>query len=453
MAAAVLAAAYATQGADFNVRDFGARGDRTANDAGAIQRAVDACAAAGGGVVRVPTGQYLCGTVRLAGRVDLRLDPGAVLCASTRREDYPPGHRHLLEADGATEVTVSGGGILDGQAGGDLGRRWGAPETADFRTGILLFEHCTNAIVRDIAVLRSDSWTLHFKRCEGVTVEGVTISNNYRRLNSDGIDPNSCRHVRIRRCRITAGDDAIVLKTTAPFPCEDVEVSDCTLESATAALKIGTESQGDFRRIVFRDCVITNSPVGVGLYLKDGATMEDITASNLVLRMCGPAFHDVAPLYADIERRNPNSKIGRIRNLSFRNIAIETGTGLLFQGMPESPIENLSLAGIRVTVETADDYAKRKKPVGGRRTTRDERDTCFARLPAYAAFAHIRGLTVDGFEVRIAGGAFRDFPRCAAALRNVEGGTLRHVRREPGAEAGASPGVVDVQGCRDLKVE
>ncbi len=286
---ACLGLSLAAAGQDLDVRDFGAKGDKKANDRDAIQKAVDACAAAGGGTVRIPAGEYLSGTIRLAGRVTLRLEKGATLYASTDPRDYGEGRRaNLLSADGAEGVAVVGEGTLHGQAEADFGARWGAPEKADFRTGILLFQNCRNVVLRGFRVLYSDAWTLHLKRCEGVVIEDVTIENNYRRLNSDGIDPNSCRNVRIRRCRVKAGDDAIVLKTTEPFPCEDVEVSECELESATAALKIGTESRGDFRNIVFRDCVIRNSPVGVGLYLKDGAVMEKVTARNLKMSMCDP---------------------------------------------------------------------------------------------------------------------------------------------------------------------
>jgi hypothetical protein len=198
--------------------------------------------------------------------------------------------------------------------------------------------------------------------------------------------------------------------------------------------------------------VIRNSPVGVGLYLKDGAVMEKITAANLKMEICGPAFHDVAPLFIDIERRNPDSKAGKVRDVTFRDIEITAGTGLLLQGMPESPIENLTLSNITLHVEKADDYAKRKKPVGGRRTTHDERDTCFARLPAYAAVAWVKGLTVDNFQVRIGAEASKAYDRSALAVRHVEGGTLRGVRRVPAPEPGALPDV-DLRECRDLKTE
>jgi len=98
-------------------------------------------------------------------------------------------------------------------------------------------------------------------------------------------------------------------------------------------------------------------------------------------------------------------------------------------------------------VTQADDYAKRKKPVGGRRTTHDERDTLFARLPTYFAFAHIRNLKLDNIMVDIAPAAFAQFDRSAVSGREITGGSIRNVRRVPGD--GRAP-VVDLQNCRDV---
>ncbi|MCX5684540.1 MAG: glycosyl hydrolase family 28 protein [Planctomycetota bacterium] len=399
-------------------------------------------------------GDYLSGTLRLASGVTLRIDKGATLWASTDPKDYQGSKTsgHFLVADKVQRVAVVGEGTINGQGTADYGARWGAPDKPAFRTGILLFTECTDVTIRGVTVLYSDSWTLHLKRCEGVTIEGVTIRNNPKRLNSDGIDPNSCKRVRITNCNITTGDDSIVLKATEAFPCEDVVVTGCTLESTTAAIKLGTESVGDFRDIRFENCTIRNSPVGVGFYLKDGATMERVVAKNIKMEMCDPTYHDVAPIFMDIEKRRPDSKIGRIRDVTMENIDIRTGTGLLIQGMPESLIENLTLRNITVRVDRPDDYAKRKKPVGGNRTTHDERDTCFARLPSYAAIANVKGLTLEGLSVIIAGEAMKAFPRSALVLRNVEGGVVRGVRREP-AEAAGAPPALDTQGCREVRVE
>ena len=217
--------------------------------------------------------------------------------------------------------------------------------------------------------------------------------------------------MKISRCHIVCGDDAIVLKSTEPLPCEDIEVSDCVLESATAGLKIGTESKGDFRNIRFRNCKIVNTPVGVGLYIKDGAVVQNVVAENIEMSLSGPTHHTTVPLFIDIEKRNADSKIGAVRDVVFRDIHITGGAGVLLQGMPESLLQNVTLKDITFDSKDVQDYAKRSKPVGGHRTTRDARDTLYARAATWAAVANVKGLIVDGFHVNIAAEDSKRFPR------------------------------------------
>ena len=403
----------------YNVRVFGAKGDKQANDTRAIQQSIDAAAKQEGGVVVFPKGDYISGQLTLPSDSNLTLEEGATLLASTDPRDYHAGTRSgtLFFANGAENITIKGAGCIDGQATGDLGKRWGAPEPSSvpFRTHLLAFDRCRNVLIKQVSFVNSDSWTLHLKRCSNVAISKVKIHNNYRRLNSDGIDPDSCSGVIINDCDIVTGDDAIVLKTTGPEACSDIIVSNCRLESATAALKLGTESHGDFRNIRFEHCIIRNSPVGVGLFLKDGATMENIVARDLSMTMNNGPTHSVAPIFIDIEKRKPESKIGIIRNITFENVDITTGAGLLLQGMPGSPLHRITLRNITLEVHDPLDYSARRKPVGGSRTTKDERDTLYAREPTYVALAHIEGLTVQNLAVNLSSADFQLYPRSALA--------------------------------------
>ncbi|HUU91981.1 MAG TPA: glycoside hydrolase family 28 protein [Phycisphaerae bacterium] len=436
-----------------NVRDFGAKGDRQTLDHAAIQAAVDACHKAGGGTVVLPPGDYLAATIRLRSGVTLRIDKGATLWASTDPAHYGgAGRANLLVADDAKDVAVVGAGTINGQGTADYGSRWGAPKKPAFRTGILLFAGCHNVSVTGVTIRDSDAWTLHFKRCENVVVDRVTIRNNYRRLNSDGIDPNSCKHVRITNCDIRAGDDCIVLKTTEPYPCEDVVVRDCVLESAASAIKLGTESHGDFRDIVFENCVIRNSFTGIGFYLKDGGTMERVRFRNISIETPPKGVRTVTPVFLDIERRHKDSKAGTIRDVTFENLDVRSGSGILIQGMPESPIQDLALRNVRFRVEKADDYSDRKKPVGGRRTLSDQRDTCYARLPSYVTLAHVKGLVLENVEVTVSAQACGEYDRSAVCVRALDGGVLRRVVRRPPPQSGQMA-AIDIQDCRNVRVE
>jgi len=160
----------------FNIRDFGAKGDKLSNDQAAIQAAIDACNKAGGGTVYFPAGDYLSGAIRLLSHVTLQLDNGATLWASTKPEDYAGyGSSRLLVAEDAEYIGIVGDGTIHGQGTADYGSRWGVPEQPPFRTGILRFQRCRNVAIRDVKILYSDSWAVHLKRCETVFIDGVTI--------------------------------------------------------------------------------------------------------------------------------------------------------------------------------------------------------------------------------------------------------------------------------------
>src|SRR5688500_10157455 len=72
-----------------NVREHGAVGDGQTLDSSAIQSAIEACAAQGGGSVYLPAGQYLTGSLFLRNNISLHLDSGAVILGSQEAEDYP----------------------------------------------------------------------------------------------------------------------------------------------------------------------------------------------------------------------------------------------------------------------------------------------------------------------------------------------------------------------------
>jgi polygalacturonase len=442
-----------------DVRKLGAAGDKRANDTAAIQAAIDACGKAGGGTVCFPAGDYLSGTLHLRSKVALSLEPGATIWSSREAGDYEPTARYLLLAEDAENLSIVGSGTIRGLGEADLGRRPGshAKEVQPaFRVGVLRFSDCKNITIRGVQILYSDFWTVQLRQCENVVIDGVTIRNNYFHVNSDGIDPVSCKHVHISNCHIVSGDDCIVLKSTAAQPCEDVVVTNCTLESIATALKLGTESPGDFRNVHFANCSIRNTRVGLGLFLKDGGTMERITFSDIDIETC-PAAADstlpksAVPIYIDIEQRNADSRVGRVRDVAFNNIQIQSGAGILLQGMPESPLENLSLTNITFRVCGPIDYSGRSKQIGGTRTTHDERDTLYARKPTYCALAHVRGLTVDNFRVLMADDDFAKYERSALDGTDLENCVIRNVFRQPAGAAAGAP-VLSLRNCRNALV-
>ena len=438
----------------WDVNELGAQGDKKTNDAIVIQKAIDNAAQAGGGTVYVPAGDYRCGQLQLRSHVTLHLESGATLWVSPDKADYQRGNTFLLAQD-QNDIAIEGRGTIHGTGQEDLQRKRGDKRPRpDWRVGILRFTGCTNVAIRDITVRYSDSWTLDLERCEDVVIDGVRIRNNYYRVNADGIDPVSCRRVRISNCSIVAGDDCIVCKTRAGQPCEDIVVTNCVLESIATAVKIGTESPSDFRNILVSNCVIRNSTVGIGLYLKDGGTAERISFSHCTIEttrqpeLANESLKDsIYPIFVDIEKRRPDSRIGKIRDLNFSDISILSDNGILIQGMTNGRIENVSLRNITMRIDRAADYAKRKKHVGGKtEKTEDRRETIFARQPSYVTLANIDGLTVNGLRVLIPDEVFAKYNRSALSLHSVSKATLADIRREPpGADSNVP--VVRMENC------
>jgi polygalacturonase len=440
----------------WDVTESGARGDREANDTAALQKAIDNAAQAGGGTVYVPTGNYRCGQLQLKTGVTLHLEAGATLWVSPAREDYRRGNRFLFAQD-QNDITIQGRGVIRGTGRDDLQRKRGDRRPRpDWRVGILEFLGCRNVTIRDVTVRYSDSWTFDLERCENVVIDGVSILNNYYRVNADGIDPVSCKSVRISNCWIVAGDDCIVCKTREGYPCEDIVVTNCVLESIATAVKIGTESPGDFRNILVSNCVIRNSTVGIGLYLKDGGAAERIHFTNCTIEttrrpeLANESLKDsIYPIFVDIEKRRADSRISRIRDLSFSDISILSDNGILIQGMTAGRIENVALRNVTLRVDRAFDYATRKKHVGGRvEATEDRRPTIYARKPSYVTLANVDGLTVDNLHVLIPDDVFAKHHRSALSLHNVAQATLRAIRREPPGADSDVP-VVMLEDCRN----
>ena len=159
-----------------------------------------------------PPGDYLSGGLTLPSHVSLYLEAGATIYASTRQEGYPEHTNHLITARNAETISILGRGALHGQGTKDLARPPGFADEPrpEFRTGLLRLEKCRHLILRDFTILYSDSWACHLDTCEKVVVDGVTIFNNYFRTNSDGIDADSCRDVRISNCLLLLGTIAFV---------------------------------------------------------------------------------------------------------------------------------------------------------------------------------------------------------------------------------------------------
>ncbi len=345
-------------GEAYNVLTLGAAGDGRTNDAAAIQKAVDTCHLAGGGRVLLPAGRtYLSGTIRLKANVDLHLETGATLKGTTDRKAYGP-QRALIVAWDCNNVSITGGGTIDGDS-----RAWMEGLVDDIfrpksgRPGLMYLRGCRQVTLTDVTIRNCAAWTVHLLGCDDVLIQGIRILNDLRVPNCDGIDPNRCRNVRIANCFIQAGDDGIVAKCTRESseygPCENIVVTGCTIISRSCAIKIGTESSGDFRNFVFDSCVIYGSNRGLGIQLRDSGTVENIIFSDIVVntQSHGPLWWGKAePIYVTAVPRTAETKLGRIRNIRFSNILCRGENGVFLHGSKGHPLEDIVLDNVQIEI-------------------------------------------------------------------------------------------------------
>ena len=395
----------------------------------AIQKAIDDCSAGGGGTVRFPAGRYVTGTILLKDNVILRLDKNAVLLGSTNAADYrnldpfkagdgiPQGHA-LIVATGASHVGVEGAGMIDGQ-----GRELKAVQSRyTVRPFLMRWLHCTNVVVKDVHLVNPGAWTMNFFQTRDATVERVTIrARDSGLVNNDGIDLDSCEDIRIRDCDIESGDDALCLKTTSPLPCRDITASGCKLSTKCNAIKLGTESLGDFENIRIRDCQIRNTGMaGIALYCVDGAHLQDVTLAGIT--MDGVAVPISIRLGARLKtfRAGDTPKPpGILRDVTIKNLRA-TGArqiGLLINGITNHPVENLTLENIRIELAGGGELADAQIQLPEKESAYPEYNMFGQTMPAYGIYArHIRGITFKNVRTTVT----KPDARPAAVLVDVE---------------------------------
>ncbi|SFM17567.1 Glycosyl hydrolases family 28 [Paenibacillus sp. 1_12] len=389
----------------YNVKHFGAIGDGSTLDHKAIQSAIDDCSRNGGGMVLVPQGAYLCGTIQIRSNVCLHLEMGAIIRGADNPALFPeicktpygnlPGQiQALIWADGVDNVSITGQGIIDG--GGASPLPPSAAAEVKFRPALVFYRDCKNVKFLDVTLQYSCFWTLHLMRCEDVMVRGLTILADMNRINTDGIDPDGCKNVIISDCNIKTGDDCIVIKSTEGDLCENITVTNCILSSRHAALKIGTEATGSVRNITFNNCIIYNTDVALALYMKDGSVYENMVFSNMVIEARNefPIILDITPRYY----KEP--KIGRIRNITFDNITVTAKGRCYIEGIPEQPIENIRFRNIIWNVSGPCNLANTTKPPGARRVEIDPDRLNHALHPYQFIAVNVDGLLLSDIRIQ-----------------------------------------------------
>ena len=350
----------------------------SAPDTARLQRLIDDKAASGGGTVRIGAGRYVTGALVLRDDITLELEGGATLVGSGDPSDYPPiearwegrhqiTHAPLIGGSGLRNVAVVGRGTIDG-AGAPWWKRHREKTLAHPRPRLIAIAESSNVLIEGLTLMNSPAWTINPVRCENVTVTKVTIRNPPDSPNTDGINPDSCRYVRISDCHLDVGDDCITIKsgieTEAPekrAPCQDIAITNCTMVHGHGGVVIGSEMSGDVRGVAISNCVFTGTEVGIRIKTRRGrgGVIEDVRASNIVMRdvllpfsvnLFYNAYRKGDPVVSDRAPRPVDAGTPRVRRLRFGEITAEDAhyAAALLYGLPEMPVEDVSFRDVAI---------------------------------------------------------------------------------------------------------
>ncbi|MGH7995374.1 MAG: glycoside hydrolase family 28 protein [Opitutaceae bacterium] len=370
-AALCLAAAVPLPGlraAVFSPASYGAAFSENVNDAPALQKAIDAASAAGGGTVAIPAGRtVMAGSITLKSNVTLDLEPGSRLLGSVRRADYRgETFIHAVDAD---NVTIEGDGTIDGRGLHFLGKegRYIYERTAtDWRPRLILLQGCRHVAVKDVNLRNAGFWTLDLAGCDDVSIHGISIRNSLKAPNCDGIDADHSRNVRIADCSVSCGDDGIVAKASREFsqygPCENITVSHCVVTTHDCAFKIGSETTAPIRNVVFSDCVVNQCGRGIGILLRDQGDVENIVAHDIIIhsQLFHPEWWGASEaVYVDAHPRTPGGRMGVLRNLRFSHILARGEAGVFIQGCSACVPNNIVLQDVTLDIAKSTPWPSR----------------------------------------------------------------------------------------------
>jgi polygalacturonase len=341
---------------DFNVLNYGAKGDGVTVDTAAIQRAIDAAAEAGTNsrVVIPRWHHFLTGTLILRGGIDFHLTGELII--STNQADYASDG--VITATDAANLKITGGGKISGRSlefmtSYDAAGEWWLFK--EWRPKMFVLTGCTNLIVRDLTFGDAPFWGLHMLGCENVLVENLTVKNRLDVPNDDGIDPDHCRNVEIRGCNLTCGDDAIVVKSTRQTndfgDCAHIRVHDCVIRTQDAGLKIGTETTGDIHDILFERCKILSSSRGLCIQLRDEGEVSNITFRDITFVSryhSDPWWGRGEAVSFTAHPRNAETKLGRLHDIVVQNVSGKAENSVRINGSSASRIEHVKLENVAV---------------------------------------------------------------------------------------------------------
>jgi polygalacturonase len=454
--------------ADFDIKSFGAKGDGVTLDSPAINKAIEAASAAGGGTVQIPAGSYLSGSIHLQSHVAIHFSPGATIVATNdpnaydepepnqwdKFQDYGHSHFHnsLIWGENLEDISITGPGRIWGKG---LVRSQRAPQPGESARRVgnkaLVLKLCRNVVLRDFSILMGGWFGIL-----ATGVDNMTISNLKIDTNRDGMDIISCRQVRISDCTVNSPyDDGICLKSDYSLgyarACENITIVNCQVSGydngtlldgtyqrkqvynnaganagPTGRVKFGTESNGGFKNITISN-VVFDYCRGLALETVDGALLEDVSISNVTMR-------DIqnAPIFLRLgsRLRGPEgTPTGALRRVSLSNFVVYNADpryASIISGVPGHDIEDVKLNNIRIYYAGGGTKAQAAlEPKEEEKAYPEPR--MFGEIPAYGFFVrHVKGIEFNDVHVTY----LKEDMRPAFHLQDVKDVEFNHVRAQ-----------------------
>ncbi len=366
----------------YSVLDFGAVSGEKVDNTTSFQKAIDSCAAAGGGTVNVPAGDFGIDMISLRDNVELHLESGSRLLSLlkpvpeqgiTCGEPSCNPKRYLIGGVKLKNAAITGNGIIDGRGYIHFWNKNDGLEHPLYGQrywpglhrpkGLIHFRESRDIVIRDITIIDPPCYNLWLLGCDDCNLSGIRIRADLRGPNDDGIDLDCCSNVSISGCDILCGDDGIALKSDIhelgyDKACENIVISDCRIKTTSDGIRIGYEGDGAIRRVAISNCVIYDTMIGIslmvaispddgrGVNIEKGPEITDISFDNLII----DAFQTFNFQYPKNPPDCPVPIRGFLDRIFFRNITATASRGSLLDGAPESPIRTIEFSGLHMTL-------------------------------------------------------------------------------------------------------
>ncbi|NYF78191.1 polygalacturonase [Granulicella arctica] len=482
----------------FDIRTYGAVGDGKTVDSPAINKAIEAAAAVGGGTVIVPSGTWVCFSIRLKSHVSIYLAQGATILAADSPlpgettgykggtydaaepntvwdayQDYGHNHWHnsLFWGEGLDDLSITGPGLIHGK-GLSHGRGRGhdvdiAPFVAE-QPGVgnkaIALKNCRNVIFRDFSILKGGHFGLLLTGVDNLTIDNLTIDTD-----RDGMDIDCCKNVRVSNCSVNAPwDDAICPKSSYALgyakPTENMTITNCIVTGSyvlgsvldgtfkkygsdakiprNGRIKCGTESNGGFKNITISNCVFEGCE-GLALESSDGALCEDITISNLTMRdlVSAPLFFR---LNARLRGPKESTQVGTLQRILVDNVTsydCNARICSILSGIPDHAIQDVKLSNIYLH-HKGGFHSEWLKVVPPELVDKYPDPSPFGPLPSQGLYLrHVRNLELGHVEVA----ASAPDPRPSFYLQDVHRADFIAVTAPPGQPAFTLNEVTDLR--------